>query len=84
VPRAYDAPMGPPISGHMSTYVPTSRLLTVDETAARLCVSSKTVRRKISSGELPAIRLSSVGRGAVRVDESDLDAWLYANPKERP
>ena len=45
-------------------------LLSVGEVAAALGVSSITVRRRIASGELPAVR---VGRhGAVRVSEDAL------------
>ena len=61
----------------MQTYAPSGgRLLTLRETAERLHVSVDTVRRRIASGELPAVQLG--GRGApVRVDERDLQRWLY-------
>lgn len=48
------------------------RLLTVDDTAERLNVCTKTVRRWIARNELPVHRL---GRG-VRVAEDDLTVFL--------
>lgn len=60
----------------MSTLDHRRELLTVHETAERLGVSEKTVRRKIEAGQLPAVQLG--GRGsAVRIDERELAAWLY-------
>lgn len=56
------------------------RLLTVAETANRLGVSVHTVRRHIGSGRLPAVQLGSRG-SAVRVDEGDLDAFVYGLPE---
>ena len=50
----------------------TQSLLTVEQIAERLSVSTRTVRRWISDGELVAYRL---GR-AVRIDEPDLEAFL--------
>lgn len=47
-------------------------LLTVDEVAERLNVSTKTVRRWIKTGELPAYRL---GR-QIRISEKDLRRFL--------
>ncbi len=47
-------------------------LFTVDETARILKVSSMTVRRYISMGKLPAVR---VGRG-VRVEQSALASFV--------
>jgi excisionase family DNA binding protein len=49
-------------------------LLTVAETAERLRVSERTVRRLIDAGLLPAIQLRS--RGAVRVNPTELEEWL--------
>lgn len=46
-----------------------TNLITVPEAAATLGVSSKTVRRWIAAGRLPAYR---VGPVALRVDPSDL------------
>lgn len=48
------------------------RLLTVDEVADVLGLSTKTIRRRIDSGDIPAHRL---GR-AIRVAEADLLSYL--------
>lgn len=48
------------------------QLLTVDETAARLCLVAPYVRRLIQRGELPCVR---IGR-AVRVRRGDLAAFI--------
>ena len=56
----------------MDTDVRAPQLLTVREVADRLKLSEKSVRRRIASGELPAVRLG--GRGTQpRVDERELD-----------
>jgi len=55
------------------TTVPQRFLLTVAETAARLHVSEKTVRRLILKGSLPALRIG----GAVGVDPVELEEFLY-------
>jgi excisionase family DNA binding protein len=57
------------------------RLLTIDEVAQRLGVSRRTVQRKIAAGELPALGLGG-RRSPVRIDEAELEAWLYAAPQE--
>lgn len=62
----------------MSTPVSQRFLLTVAETAAKLHVSEKTVRRLIAKGALPALRVG----GAVRVDPLELDEFLY-RPEEQ-
>jgi excisionase family DNA binding protein len=61
----------------MTTLEQHRRLLTVSEAAARLGQSDQTVRRKIRSGMLPAVQLGGP-RSAVRIDERDLETWLYA------
>jgi excisionase family DNA binding protein len=48
------------------------------EVAERLRVSQKTVPRLIETGELPAVRLGR--KGAIRVDEAELEAFLYGDP----
>lgn len=48
-------------------------LLTIDEVAERCRVSSRTVRRWIGAGDLPAHRL---GR-QLRIAPNDLSAFLY-------
>lgn len=55
-----------------------STLLTVDETAALLGVHPMTVRRKIRSGEIPALRLGGP-RSAIRVDAVELERWLRSD-----
>src|SRR5262249_22759516 len=52
-------------------------LLTVEEVAERLRVSIWSVYRRIESGEIPAVRLGSGPRSPIRVDESELEQWLY-------
>jgi excisionase family DNA binding protein len=51
--------------------VPTTplELVSITEAADRLSLSTKTVRRMISRGDLPARRL---GARAIRIDASDL------------
>jgi excisionase family DNA binding protein len=44
------------------------RLLTVGEVARVLAVSSKTVRRRIATGELAAVRLGRGPKAPLRVD----------------
>jgi excisionase family DNA binding protein len=52
--------------------------MTVAETAAKLHVSEKTVRRLIAKGTLPALRVG----GAVRIDPLELDDFLYWEPED--
>ncbi|MBA2631080.1 MAG: helix-turn-helix domain-containing protein [Thermoleophilaceae bacterium] len=54
----------------------TQGYLTVATVAEMLAVSEPTVRRRIASGEIPAVRLSTAGRGAVRIPADGLEAWL--------
>ena len=51
------------------------QLLTVKQTAQRLAVSTRLVRRLLQSGELPCVRVA----GAVRVAESDLHDYVANN-----
>jgi excisionase family DNA binding protein len=46
--------------------------MTVSETAERLRVSEKTVRRLASRNDLPTLRVG----GSVRVDADELERWL--------
>lgn len=55
--------------------VQTRPLLTVAQAAERLSVNEKTVRRLIHSGRLPALKVG----GAVRIDGSELERWLYGD-----
>jgi excisionase family DNA binding protein len=43
-----------------------------------LNVNEKTVRRLIHSGRFPALKVG----GAVRIDASELEAWLYGQSGE--
>jgi excisionase family DNA binding protein len=51
----------------------------VKETASRLFLHPQTVRAKIRTGEIPAVRLGPKGT-SVRVDPRELDQWLYSEP----
>lgn len=53
-------------------------LLNIAETAQRLRVSTKTVRRMIDRGELPALRVGS----QIRIAEQELESWLYADDED--
>ena len=53
------------------------RLLTVDDVAERLGISSKTVRREIGSGALESVRIGPAGR-LIRVSETALAVYLVA------
>jgi prophage regulatory protein len=67
----------------MDTDVRAPQLLTVREVADRLKLSEKSVRRRIASGELPAVRLG--GRGTqLRVDERELDQYVYGDAARAP
>lgn len=52
-------------------------LLTVKETALRLRVHEKTVRRLIHQGKLPALTVGP--KKAYRIDEGELAAWVYGD-----
>jgi excisionase family DNA binding protein len=60
----------------VSTSVHRSNLLTVQETAELLRQSERTVRRKIHTGEIPAVRLNH-GLGPLRIPEGELKRWLF-------
>jgi len=47
-------------------------LLTIADAAVRLNLSEHTIRRRVASGELPAVRLG----GLIRIDQDDLERWL--------
>lgn len=57
------------------------RLLTIDEVAARLRIHRVSVYRKVWAGELPAIKLASTGRSALRVREDELTDWIRTRPR---
>ena len=56
-----------------------TQLLTVAEVALRLRQSERTVRDKINSGALPAVKIGTGPRAPIRVDPGELDAWIEAN-----
>jgi excisionase family DNA binding protein len=62
----------------MSTAVSIRPLLTVNEAAQLLGVSTKQVRRLIAQGELPALQLGGPG-SAMRIDRDELVRWLYSS-----
>jgi excisionase family DNA binding protein len=66
----------------MATNAHDARLLTVAEVARALAVSPKTVRRRIASGELAAVRLGRGPKAPVRVD-SDAVAGLLVEASPR-
>jgi excisionase family DNA binding protein len=51
------------------------RLLTLDEAARRIGCSTRTLRRRIGDGSLPAFR----DGGLVRVRDDDLERYVSAN-----
>ena len=59
-----------------------SELLTVAEVAERLRCSEPTVRRRIRSWDIPAVKLGQ-GRSAIRIDAAELADWLYER-KDNP
>lgn len=62
----------PRVQGHRPKQGRASQLLTVEDAAIRLSVSTKSIRRWIEAGELPAVRL---GR-AVRIKEEAVAAFV--------
>jgi len=60
------------------THVP--NLLTVSEAARLLHVSKPTLYRRITTGEVPAIRLGPVG--PLRVERSALMEWAFGDGPE--
>lgn len=53
-------------------------LLTVKDAATRLNVAATTIYDLVQKGRLPHFRIG-VDRGAIRIDQSDLDAYLNAS-----
>jgi excisionase family DNA binding protein len=57
------------------------RLLTIDEVAARLGVTRRTVERKIQRGEIPALQLGGPRTAIrIRVPADELERWLDSEP----
>lgn len=60
-------------------------MMTVDETATRLKVSTSTVYALCKTGQLPCYRIGANGRGKVLIDEADVESFLAASrAKPRP
>lgn len=53
-------------------------MLTVNEVAARLKVSKSTIYNAVESGSMPHYRIG-VGRGAIRISEEQLEAFLLGS-----
>ena len=54
-----------------------SRLLTVREVASRLGLTPSGVYSMVEAGRLPALALGEGKRPRIRVDEDELNRWLY-------
>jgi excisionase family DNA binding protein len=65
----------------MTNVAAPQELLTISETAELLRCSEESIRRKVRSGELPAVQLGPPG-SAIRIPRAALEAWLYADPVE--
>ena len=59
-----------------------ARLLSVSEAARWLGVSETTVRRRVTDGSLPAVRLGPTERHPLRIDERELEEFVYGDPGE--
>ena len=66
----------------MTAAVQDSHFLTVQETAALLRQSERSIRRKIHAGEIPAVGLGEFG--PLRMDQRELEEWLYGSPGASP
>jgi excisionase family DNA binding protein len=60
------------------TAQPRRRLMSIESAAAYLDCSTKTIRRRIASGDLRAYRLAS--SRVIRVDLAEVDAMLKPIP----
>lgn len=56
---------------------PVQQFMTVQEVAAMINISEKTVRRLIWDGRLPAIRVGDSDRSPLRIPVDGLNDWLY-------
>ena len=65
----------------MSTAAYQGDYLSIADAARMLDVAPITIRRRIESGELPAVRLGGPG-SAVRISRAGLEAWLWSEPTE--
>ena len=53
------------------------RLLNVKQAALRLGLSRSAVYAMVEDGRLPALKLGDGKRPRIRIDEGELEAWLY-------
>ena len=65
----------------MGTAVYQGDYLSIADAARMLDVAPITIRRRIESGELPAVQLGGPG-SALRIPRAGLDAWLWSTPNE--
>ena len=68
----------------MESTVRQRQYLTLAETARRLKVPQRTIRRRIEDGSIPAVRLGSTPSSPLRIPEDGLDAWLYEESELAP
>ena len=54
-------------------------LLTIEEVAEQLRVSRSTIRRRIETGEIPALKLGRASQAPIRVDARESETWLYGS-----
>jgi excisionase family DNA binding protein len=55
------------------------KLLTIGEVALRLRQAETTVRRKISQGDIPAVKIGVGSHAPIRVSAAELERWLYGD-----
>jgi excisionase family DNA binding protein len=51
-------------------------MLTTTQAAAKLAVHPETIRRLVRAGRLKAVLLSNTGRARLRIDETELQAFI--------
>ena len=77
-PEIRDLPPAPPPAPEAAPAASVPVLVTMDQAAAMIHVSKTTIRRRIQSGELPAMRLR--GGQTVLIDQKDVLALLEPIP----
>jgi excisionase family DNA binding protein len=65
----------------MSTAAYQGDYLSIAAAARMLDVAPTTIRRRIESGDIPAVQLGGPG-SAVRIPRAGLQAWLWSQPSE--
>lgn len=53
------------------------RLLTADEVAETLGLTTATVYRLCREGAIPCVRLGNGRQAPLRIDEQELEGWIY-------